>query len=433
MHTVNEPLGKTWFKIGCLSFGGAAAQIALFHREFVEERRLIDERSFLHALNLCMLLPGPEAQQLATYLGWRFSGVSGGLIAGILFVLPGALVMLGLSTLYVYYGSHPSVASLFFGLKCAVLSLIIHAVMRIAKRAFTNKISFVFACLAFLAMALTKIPFPILILSAAISAYILDPIFPSLFGARETSEVSVERVHWMALLKSVFFWLAMWFGPLIFIAFGLGVDHRLFDIGLFFAKLASLSFGGAYALLAWLAQTAVETKSWLSSLEMADGLGLAETTPGPTILVTQFVGFLAAYRVAEPLPPLLAAMIGSLLTLWMTFAPSFLFIFAGAPLFERLRTYQRLASALKAITSIVVGVIACVGVWFALHLFFATVTTYEAGPMRMPLVSWASFKLEAVLLSSFAAMMFFLLRWPLWAVLILTILAGSGLGFLGLI
>jgi len=433
MQIVNEPLGKTWFKIGCLSFGGAAAQIALLHREFVEERRLIDERSFLHALNLCMLLPGPEAQQLATYLGWRFSGVSGGLIAGILFVLPGALVMLGLSTLYVYYGSHPSVASLFFGLKCAVLSLIIHAVMRIAKRAFTNKISFVFACIAFLAMALTKIPFPILILSAAISACILDPIFPSLFGARETSDVSVETIHWMALLKSAIFWLVMWLGPLIFIAFSLGVEHRLFDIGLFFAKLSSLSFGGAYALLAWLAQTAVETKSWLSSLEMADGLGLAETTPGPTILVTQFVGFLAAYRVAEPLSPLLAAMIGSLLTLWMTFAPSFLFIFAGAPLFERLRIYQRLVSALKAITSIVVGVITWVGVWFALHLFFANVTTYEAGLIRMPLFSWASFKLEAVLLSSFAAMMFFRLRWPLWAVLILTILAGSGLGFLGLI
>jgi len=433
MQIVNEPLGKTWFKIGCLSFGGAAAQIALLHREFVEERRLIDERSFLHALNLCMLLPGPEAQQLATYLGWRFSGVSGGLIAGILFVLPGALVMLGLSTLYVYYGSHPSVASLFFGLKCAVLSLIIHAVMRIAKRAFTNKISFVFACIAFLAMALTKIPFPILILSAAISACILDPIFPSLFGARETSDVSVETIHWMALLKSAIFWLVMWLGPLIFIAFSLGVEHRLFDIGLFFAKLSSLSFGGAYALLAWLAQTAVETKSWLSSLEMADGLGLAETTPGPTILVTQFVGFLAAYRVAEPLSPLLAAMIGSLLTLWMTFAPSFLFIFAGAPLFERLRIYQRLVSALKAITSIVVGVITWVGVWFALHLFFANVTTYEAGLIRMPLFSWASFKLEAVLLSSFAAMMFFRLRWPLWAVFILTILAGSGLGFLGLI
>ncbi|MFM8606559.1 MAG: chromate efflux transporter [Hyphomicrobiales bacterium] len=434
MPTVNDPMAKTWFKIGCLSFGGAAAQIALLHREFVEERRLIDERSFLHALNLCMLLPGPEAQQLATYLGWRFSGVSGGLIAGILFVFPGAFVMLGLSTLYVYYGAYPSVASLFFGLKCAVLSLIIHAVIRLARRAFINKISFVFAFIAFLAMALTTIPFPILILAAAISAYILDLIFPSLFGVREISDDHhLDSINWSALLKRAFFWLVIWFSPLIFIALSLGMEHRLFDIGLFFAKLASLSFGGAYALLAWLAQTAVETKSWLSSIEMSDGLGLAETTPGPTILVTQFVGFLAAHRAAAPLSPLLAAIIGSALTVWMTFAPSFLFIFAGAPLFERLRTYQRLASALKAITSIVVGVIAWVGVWFALHLFFANVTTYEAGLMRMPLVSWASFQIEAVLLSSFAALMFFLLRWPLWAVLMLTILAGSGLGFLGLI
>lgn len=427
-------MAKTWLKIGCLSFGGAAAQIALLHREFVEERRLIDERSFLHALNLCMLLPGPEAQQLATYLGWRFSGVSGGLIAGILFVLPGALVMLGLSTLYIYYGAHPSIMSLFFGLKCAVLSLIIHAVIRLARRAFTNKISFVFAFIAFFAMALTTIPFPILILAAALCAYFLDPIFPALFGARETSDDHHgDSITWSALLKRAFFWLVIWFSPLIFIALSLGPDHRLFDIGLFFAKLASLSFGGAYALLAWLAQTAVETKSWLSPLEMTDGLGLAETTPGPTILVTQFVGFLAAYRAADPLSPFLAATLGSLLTLWMTFAPSFLFIFAGAPLFERVRAYQRLASALKAITSIVVGVIAWVGVWFALHLFFANVTTYEAGLMRMPLVSWASFQIEAVLLSSFAALMFFLLRWPLWAVLMLTIGAGWGLGFAGLI
>ena len=433
MRAVDEPLAKTWLKIGCLSFGGAAAQIALLHREFVEERRLIDERSFLHALNLCMLLPGPEAQQLATYLGWRFSGVRGGIFAGALFVLPGAFVMLGLSALYVFLGAHPSIMSLFFGLKCAVLSLIINAVMRIAKRAFTNKISFVFAFLAFLVMALTTIPFPILILAGVIFAYVFDPIFPSLFGARETIVVAHVPIKWSALLKSAALWIAIWFVPLILIALSLGVGHRLFDIGLFFAKLASLSFGGAYALLAWLAQTAVETKSWLSSIEMADGLGLAETTPGPTILVTQFVGFLASYRAAEPLPPLLSAILGSALTVWMTFIPSFLFIFAGAPLFERVRAYQRLASALKTITAIVVGVIGWVGIWFALQLFFGSVTTYEAGLIRMPIVSWASFQIAAVLLSSFAALMFFLLRWPLWAVLMLTILAGIGLGFMGLV
>lgn len=429
-----DDLAQTWFKIGCLSFGGAAAQIALLHREFVEERRLIDERSFLHALNLCMLLPGPEAQQLATYLGWRFSGIKGGILAGTLFVLPGALVMLGLSLLYVYFGSHPSIASLFFGLKCAVLSLIIHAIIRLARRAFTNIVSYLFASIAFLAMALTTIPFPILILAAALFAYLIDPLWPSIFGTRATTESHhFESINWLQIFKQALLWIVIWFSPLILIAMTLGVDHRLFDIGLFFAKLASLSFGGAYALLAWLAQTAVETKSWLSPIEMADGLGLAETTPGPTILVTQFVGFLAAHRAAAPLSPLLAAIIGSALTVWMTFAPSFLFIFAGAPLFDRLKAHLRLAAALKAITAIVVGVIAWVGVWFALHLFFASVTSFETGFLRIPLVSFASFQFDAALLSVGAALMFFLLRWPLWAVLILTILAGFGLKLTGLI
>ena len=425
---MTTPLAKTWFKIGCLSFGGAAAQIALLHREFVEERRLIDERSFLHALNLCMLLPGPEAQQLATYLGWRFSGVKGGILAGTFFVLPGAAVMLGLSVLYIYFGAHPSIASLFFGLKCAVLSLIIHAVIRLARRAFTNHVSFFIALIAFFAMALTTIPFPILILTAAVFAYFIDPIWPSLFGARESSDPHhVEATNWVQLFKQSFLWIVIWFSPLILIALSLGVDHRLFDIGLFFAKLASLSFGGAYALLAWLAQTAVETKSWLSSLEMANGLGLAETTPGPTILVTQFVGFLAAHRAPAPLSPLLAAILGSVLTVWMTFVPSFLFIFVGAPLFERIKSNHRLGAVLKAITAIVVGVIAWVGLWFAIHLLFGSVTNFEAGLIRAPLVVLESFQLDAAFLSLCAAAMFFLLRWPLWAVLILTVLAGFGL------
>lgn len=260
-----EGLLKTWFKIGCLSFGGAAAQIALLHREFVEQRRLIDERSFLHALNLCMLLPGPEAQQLATYLGWRLSGVRGGVLAGTLFVLPGALVMFALSVLYVYFAAHPSLAALFFGLKCAVLSLIIHAVLRLGRRAFVNSASFVLALMSFLAMAFTAIPFPAVILAAALCAFLIDPIFPSLLGPHDVSDQEFKgSLQWAAIMKSILIWALIWFSPLLLIMLLFGIEHRLFDMGIFFAKLASLSFGGAYALLAWLAQTAVETKFWLS-------------------------------------------------------------------------------------------------------------------------------------------------------------------------
>lgn len=426
-------LSKTWFKIGCLSFGGAAAQIALLHREFVEERRLIDERSFLHALNLCMLLPGPEAQQLATYLGWRLSGVRGGIVAGGLFVLPGALVMLGLSILYVYFGAYPSIITLFLGLKCAVLSLIIHAVLRLSRRAFKTKASLIVSIIAFFVMAITTFSFPLIILAAALFAFILNPLWPNLFGPQDVQDQSLSSIiKWNEILKSTFLWLIIWFLPLGVVALALGGDHRLVDIGLFFIKLASLSFGGAYALLAWLAQTAVETKSWLSSPEMADGLGLAETTPGPTILVTEFVGFLAAFRAPDPLHPLIAGCLGAALTVWMTFAPSFLFIFAGAPLFEHMRSYPRLSASFQAITSVIVGVIAWVGVWFALHLFFGSVILSESGMLRLPLVSWNSFQPEAAGLSALAAVMFFVLRLPLGAVLVLTILAGFGVHALGL-
>jgi chromate transporter len=426
-------LAKTWFKIGCLSFGGAAAQIALLHREFVEERRLIDERSFLHALNLCMLLPGPEAQQLATYLGWRLSGVRGGILAGSLFVLPGALVMLGLSILYIYFGAHPSIVALFLGLKCAVLSLIIHAVIRLSRRALKTKASLFVSIIAFFVMALTTLPFPLIILAAALIAFFFNPIWPMLFGSYDTQgQEPLAPIKWNEIFKSTTLWLIIWFLPLGVIVIALGIDHRLVDIGLYFAKLASLSFGGAYALLAWLAQTAVETKSWLSSYEMANGLGLAETTPGPTILVTEFVGFLAAFRAPDPLHPLIAGCLGAALTVWMTFAPSFLFIFAGAPLFENMRSYPRLSAAFQAITSVIVGVIAWVGVWFALHLFFASVTLSERGMLRLPLVTWDSFQFEAAGLSALAALMFFILRLPLGAVLVLTILAGFGVRALAL-
>ena len=426
-------LSKTWFKIGCLSFGGAASQIALLHREFVEERRLIDERSFLHALNLCMLLPGPEAQQLATYIGWRLSGVRGGILAGSFFVLPGALVMLGLSIVYVYFGAHPSITTLFLGLKCAVLSLIIHAVIRLSRRTFKTLATFGLALIAFFVMALTTLPFPLIILAAALMAFVLNPFWPTLFGLHDIqTHPPLAPINWSEIFKSTTLWLIIWFLPLAILALALGSDHRLVDIGLYFAKLASLSFGGAYALLAWLAQTAVETKSWLSSLEMADGLGLAETTPGPTILVTEFVGFLAAFRAPDPLHPLIAGCLGAALTVWMTFAPSFLFIFAGAPLFENIRSYPRLSASFQAITSVIVGVIAWVGVWFALHLFFASVTLSENGLLRLPLISWDSFQPEAAGISALAAVMFFILRLSLGAVLVLTILAGFGVQALGL-
>jgi chromate transporter len=417
---------RLWLRIGCLSFVGAPAQIAMLHKSVVDERRWIDETRFLHALNFCMLLPGPEAQQLATYIGWRLHGVKGGLVAGVLFILPGALVMLGLSLVYALLGHVPFVTALFFGLKAAVLAVIVEAVVRIAKRAFKTKAMVALSVIAFAAIGLLGVPFPALVLGVAVLAYWIGPHVPQLFGLAAVPPVQAEIASGQTgrTVRTILIWIAIWFAPLGLVALMLGPDHRLVDIGLFFAKLATVTFGGAYALLAWLAQAAVESKDWLTPQEMVDGLGLAETTPGPTILVTQFVGFLAAMRTPGLLNPVLAGVLGAMLTVWMTFAPSFLWIFSLAPYLERLRSNRRLSASLSAITAVVVGVVAWVAFWFGLHVLFAEVGETNFGFVQWPVVSLVSVRPDAVALSAIAFVLLLVLHRGLGATLLVTTAAG---------
>jgi chromate transporter len=418
---------RLWFRIGCLSFGGAPAQIALLHKKVVEERGWVGEADFLHALNFCMLLPGPEAHQLATYIGWRLHGLKGGLAAGVLFVLPGAIVMLGLSLVYALLGHVPFVAALFFGLKAAVLAIVVEAVHRVAKRAFKTRALAVLSAMAFLCIGIFDVPFPALILLVACIAFGIGPSFPHLFGLVPSPDhrESVPVIGLKTTIKTAVIWLLIWLAPLAFAALVLGVDHRLVEIGSFFAKLAAVTFGGAYALLAWLAQAVVENKGWLAPNEMVDGLGLAETTPGPTILVTQFVGFLAAMRAPGTLPPVIAGILGACMTVWMTFVPSFLWIFTLAPYLDLVRTSRRLSASLSAISAVVVGVIAWVAFWFALHVLFASVGEVVVYGARIPVVVPVSLRLDAALLASLAAMLLLVLHRGLAVTLLVT--TGAGL------
>lgn len=393
-----------WLKIGLLSFGGPAGQIALMHRMLVEERRWIGERRFLHALNYCMLLPGPEAQQLATYVGWLMHRTLGGLVAGLMFVLPGALVMLGLSVGYVLYGHTPVVAGLFFGVKAAVLAIVAEAILRIGKRALRTPVMVGLAVAAFLAIWLVQIPFPIIVLAAGLIGFLGERRHPGLFaqgaghgsdgdGAEDGSaiidamfargELEHTRPDRGRSLRVLAIWLAAWLAPLILLWIGLGPDSVWTRIAGFFSTMGVVTFGGAYAVLSYVAQAAVQAFHWMTPGEMADGLGLAETTPGPLIMVLQFVGFIAAYRHAGGLDPLLAGILGAGLTTWVTFAPSFLWIFLGGPYVEQLRGNRALSGALAAITAAVVGVIANLAVWFALHTLFRqthAVTLFGIGP-----------------------------------------------------
>lgn len=417
---------RLWIKIGLLSFGGAAAQIAMLHKSVVDERKWLDETSFLHALNFCMLLPGPEAQQLATYIGWRLHGVKGGLTAGALFVLPGAFVMLGLSLIYALLGHVPLVAAVFFGLKAAVLAVVVEAVLRIAKRAFKTKAMVGLAVVSFVAIGLLALPFPALVLGVAALAYFIGPYWPQAFALAAAPEqrAVIAPGQMQRTLGTIVIWLAIWFAPLALAALVLGADHRLVDVGLFFAKLASVTFGGAYALLAWLAQAAVESKGWLFPNEMVDGLGLAETTPGPTILVTQFVGFLAAMRSPGSLNPIVAGVMGAMMTTWMTFVPSFLWIFSLAPYLERLRSNRRLSASLAAITAVVVGVVAWVAFWFGLHVLFADVGEMAWGMAHLPSVTLSSIRPDACLLTLLAFVLLLVLHRGLGVTLLVTTSAG---------
>ena len=366
---------RVFTRIGFLSFGGPAGQIALMHREIVEERAWVEEGAFLRALNLCHLLPGPEAQQLATWIGWRLHGVRGGLAAGMLFVIPGAGVMLGLSLLYVAAAGLGWFAAVFLGIKAAVLAIIAQALIRVGGRALGTRFKLVLAALAFVALSLLHAPFPLVILVAAGVGALVYTRRPEWLGKIKPPLPDVAPVSRWRIVAATFVtiavWLAIWAAPMALIALTLGTDHVLWDIGVFFSKLAVVTFGGAYAVLAYMAQQAVENLHWIGVGEMADGLGLAESTPGPLIMVTQFVGFLAAFRNSAPLTPLLAGVLGAGLTTWVTFAPCFLWIFACAPWMDRLERIPRLQAALAAITAAVVGVIANLALWFALHVLFA--------------------------------------------------------------
>ena len=367
---------RVWFKIGCLGFGGPAGQIALMHRILVDEKKWVEEDRYLHALNFCMLLPGPEAQKLATYVGWLLHGTRGGLVAGILFVLPGALVMLGVSLLYALGQGIPAVDGALFGIKAAVLVIVVEALLRIGRRGLKTRLLLGVAAAAFIGIFFFALPFPLIIAAAGTVGFFTTEKTNTLAPPAE------KRGAWRQFARATLVGLALWLAPVALIVLALGTSHVMFDIAAFFSKLAVVSFGGAYALLAYMAQQAVETYGWMSAPEMVDGLGLAETLPGPLIKVTQFVGFLAAYRDPEPFSPVAAAIIGSALTTWVTFVPPMMLIFAGAPFIEQLRSNPRLSGAMTAITAAVVGVILNLTIWFALHVLFARVEEARAGPLR---------------------------------------------------
>jgi len=375
---------RVWLKIGCINFGGPAGQIAMMHRMLVDEKRWIDEPRFLHALNFCMLLPGPEAQKLATYIGWALHGVRGGLAAGILFVLPGALVMLALSLLYALGRGVAWVDGALFGIKAAVLVIVVEALIRIGRRALKTWPLIGLAGAAFAAIFFLNAPFPLIVAGAALIGYLVARAAPGQMGLKDepTDIAPAPPGRWRQFFVAAIVGLIVWWAPVALAALTLGPDHVLVTIGAFFSKLAVVSFGGAYALLAYMAQQAVETHHWMTAPEMVDGLGLAETTPGPLILVTQFVGFLAAFRDAAPFSAVMAGILGAAMTTWVTFTPSMLWIFAGAPFVEQLRGNRHLSGALAAITAAVVGVILNLTVWFALHVLFGRVEEVHAGPLR---------------------------------------------------
>ena len=417
-----------WLRVAALSFGGPAGQIAVMHRIVVEEKKWIGENRFLHALNYCMLLPGPEAQQLAVYLGWLLHKTRGGIVAGTLFILPGFLAILALSFIYVIFGNVSVVEGLFFGLKAAVLAIVLQAVLRIGGRALKNNVMIGIALAAFIAIFLFNIPFPLIILMAALIGYFGGRAGSSLFqvgGGHGKNDGSVLEDKNSALgetvpdhakpnliwsLKIAFIFAALWVIPVAALLLVLGPDNVFSEIALFFSKMAVMTFGGAYAVLSYVAQEAVQNYGWLKPGEMLDGLGMAETTPGPLIQVVQFVGFLGAYREAGGLSPLLAATLASILTTWVTFIPCFLWIFLGAPFIEKLRDNKALNGAMSAITAAVVGVVLNLGLWFAIHTLFSQVVPWQGMGMNLDLPVWQTLNLFALALTAGAIVAVFYFR-----------------------
>ncbi|OIQ43957.1 MAG: chromate transporter [Roseobacter sp. MedPE-SW] len=410
---------RAFGKIGLMSFGGPAAQIAVMHRELVEERPWLDEESFLRGLSFCMLLPGPEAMQLCTYTGWRLRGVLGGLLAGLLFVLPGALVIATLVWLYAAFGALPPVQAAFLGIKAAVVVIVLQALWKLSHKALKHLRDWGLAGFGFMALFAFGLPFPLVILGAGVFG-LLTPPPPSQCETSHPPSKAAPAVNAQHSLHTVAIWGGLWLLPLGCLSL-LGADF-LASIGWFFAKLAVVTFGGAYAVLAYMSQAVVQQHQWISAGEMIDALGLAETTPGPLILVTQFVAMLAGLKQGG-LALFLAAGVTAL---WATFMPCFLWIFAAAPYVERLAALPRLASALKAITATVTGVILNLMVWFTLHVLFEEVTQLQSGPLAMPWPDLTSLNIAALGLTLAAALAAYVLRGRLFGQLAVMALAGLG-------
>lgn len=413
-HTSPAEATRVWWKIGILSFGGPAAQIALMHKEVVEDRKWLSEQQFLNALSFCMLLPGPEAMQLATYAGWRLHGIVGGLIAGLLFVIPGAMVIMALAAIYSIYGNVPLVAALFYGVKAAVLVIVVEALLRVAKRALTQKLHWVIAGFAFVGIFFFSIPYPLIVLMASLIGWF--------WGRKMEKQQIVNMTHVSAAktLATIASWLAIWLLPLLALVW-LEAPVLLVEIGTFFSTLALVTFGGAYAVLAYMAQDVVVQFGWLTAMQMVDALGLAETTPGPLILVTQFVAFLAGFAEGG----IFLALTAALVALWMTFAPCFLWIFAGAPYIEWISSQPRLKGALKAITAAVVGVILNLSIWFALHVLFATVSRQRFGPVTLWQPDLATVEWMALALFLMSCVLALRLHWGVIRILLFASILGA--------
>jgi chromate transporter len=426
---------RVWLRVALLSFGGPAGQIAVMHRILVEEKNWISESRFLHALNYCMLLPGPEAQQLATYIGWLLHRTAGGIMAGGLFILPGIFCIMGLSYIYAGYGHVGVIEALFFGLKAAVLAIVIQAVVRVGKRALRNRIMMGLAAAAFIAIFFFNVPFPIIIIGAGVIGFVGAksgrPEFAAVPHGGGKTTAAIDGMLGDALpdhirpsvsraLKVSAVWLLLWLVPVAALLIAFGEANVFSQIALFFSKMALVTFGGAYAVLAYVAQQAVEHYHWLQPREMLDGLGMAETTPGPLIMVLQFVGFMAAYRDPGTLSPMLAGTLGGLLATWVTFTPCFLWIFLGAPFVETLRGNKGLAGALTAITAAVVGVILNLSIWFALHTVFRETVAVRSFGLSFDMPVFSSIDVAALILAVAAATAVFRFNLGM-----LTVLGGS--------
>ncbi len=431
---------KVWTRVALTSFGGPAGQIAIMHRLLVEEKRWIGEQRFLQALNFCMLLPGPEAQQLATYLGWLLNGVKGGLIAGVFFILPGAVAIMMLSLVYAALGHVGLVQGLFFGLKAAVLAIVIDALWRIGRRALKTAPMRALAAGAFVGIFFLDLPFPFIILGAGIFGYLATRLGFGLNGAQgavepasalgedapEHTNASLPRA-----LKTAAVCLTLWLAPVALLLLMRGADDVFTQIAVFFSKMAVVGFGGAYGVLTYVAQTAVETYHWLTPGQMLDGLGMAETTPGPMLMVLQFVGFMGGFHQPGALPPLLAGALAGLLATWVTFAPCFLWIFVGGPYVEKLRGNKALGGALTAITAAIAGVILNLAVWFALHTLFHQVARIDVAGLRLQIPVVASLDAAALALTVAAALLIFRFKAGALKTLAACALAGMALHLAG--